>query len=151
MTDLITAEEAQKLLEHCEMLIENGWEPDPENFPTEAAPDLARTVIALHAELAQARPPRPRPMSEQKQAMPPERIWVFGRQHTRNKALGKAFRGDEYILATDPAVKALVAEAVAEERERCVMAARLAMVNIPQADEFTCSICAAAIRKGETP
>jgi len=55
MTDLITAEEAQKLLEHCEMLIENGWEPDPENFPTEAAPDLARTVIALHAELALAR------------------------------------------------------------------------------------------------
>lgn len=54
-------------------------------------------------------------------------------------------------LATDPAVKALVAEAVAEERERCVMAARLAMVNNPQADEFTCSICAAAIRKRETP
>jgi len=48
-------------------------------------------------------------MSEQKQAMPPERIWVFGRQHTRNKALGKAFRGDEYILAADPAVMALVA------------------------------------------
>lgn len=55
MTDLITPEEAQKLLDHCTMLLRNGWQPDPKNFPTEAAPDLARTVIALHAGLAQAR------------------------------------------------------------------------------------------------
>lgn len=96
------------------------------------------------------------PMSEQ--AMPVQ-IWADppetfdGMDMWRSEPGGKSvryIRATPTVLAADPAVMALVAEAVAEERERCVMAARLAMVNIPQADEFTCSICAAAIR-GETP
>ncbi len=49
------------------------------------------------------------------------------------------FRGDAVTV---------IALAIAAERDRCASAARLAMVNNPDADEYTCSICAAAIRKG---
>jgi len=83
MTDLITADEAQKLLDEatpgpweacgevwsrkiytdgenrvCFMAHSNGLDDDRDIATSElvaAAPDLARTVIALHAELAQAR------------------------------------------------------------------------------------------------
>ena len=42
----------------------------------------------------------------------------------------------------------IIARAILAERERCASKARLAMVDNPDADELTCSICAAAIRGG---
>lgn len=57
------------------------------------------------------------------------------------------------LIDTDhaAALEAVRAEARAEELEACGTAARLAMVNNPDADELTCSICAAAIRaRGES-
>jgi hypothetical protein len=69
MTDLITADKAQKLLDHYDLPTDCDCDGEDcvkcSHYPTfqehaakklkEIAPDLARTVIALHAELAQAR------------------------------------------------------------------------------------------------
>lgn len=55
MTDLITAEEAQKLLDRADGADTSGAVARSIEAFSHAAPRLARTVIALHAELAQAR------------------------------------------------------------------------------------------------
>lgn len=55
MTDLITAEEAQKLLYRADGADTSGAVARSIEAFSHAAPRLARTVIALHAELAQAR------------------------------------------------------------------------------------------------
>lgn len=49
------------------------------------------------------------------------------------------------------AMQAKIDKAVEEERERCATVARMAMVDNNEADELTCSIIAAAIRKGAKP
>lgn len=52
--------------------------------------------------------------------------------------------GTEYVRAD--LIGAMIAAAVQAERLDCAVTARLAMLANPQADELSCSICAAAIR-----
>ncbi len=68
MTDLITAEEAEKLLDHYGLPTDCDCNDEDcvkcSHYPTlqeraskklkEISPDLARTIIALHAQLADA-------------------------------------------------------------------------------------------------
>jgi hypothetical protein len=55
------------------------------------------------------------------------------------------------IYAIAAAMQAKIDKAVGGERERCATVARMAMVDNNEADELTCSIIAAAIRKGAKP
>ena len=50
------------------------------------------------------------------------------------------------IDAAREALQSAYEQGRSDERERCVMAARLAMVDNDHADELTCSICASEIR-----
>ena len=52
----------------------------------------------------------------------------------------------EPVIYTQREMDAAIRKAMQAERDMCASAARMAMVNDPQADELTCSICAAAIR-----
>jgi len=86
----------------------------------------------------------------------PERIWL---QHNNpydareentwaDHAVGETEAETEYLRAD--LIDALLAEAVREGAYNAATEARMAMTVTDQADEYTCSVCAAQIRKWAT-
>lgn len=112
-------------------------------------------------------------MSEQKQAMPPERIWVQwpnvngcglafnAPANPRNKSDDRFEKRTAYILAAlevvpiaaDPAVVALVEAAVAAERALWARAVKAYFdaTAVEDVEKYVAAHRAAAIRKGQTP
>jgi hypothetical protein len=88
-----------------------------------------------------------------------DRIWAWEIDHERTPPNGyyataevndatEYVRRDPAVLAALPEVKALVAEAVAQERERCISRVR---DNWVAGAKTTLGEVLAAIRKGATP